>query len=86
MFYRHAKKWAWFVLLAVYLAMLFPPTIGAAISHGIGAEYYKEGRGGAPPWFNEVSLLSVIIPWVLFVPGILLGLPNLIGKGRRQLE
>jgi len=83
MCYRHGTKWAWYVLLAVYLAVLIPPTIGEAISPGIGTEYYKEARGsGRPPWFNEVSLQGVIIPWVLFLPGILLGLPNIIRKGR----
>lgn len=62
MCYRHGVKWAWFVLLAVYLAVLIPPTIGEAISPGIGAEFYKEARGsGRPPWFNEVSLRGVII-------------------------
>ena len=84
MCYRHGTRWAWFVLLAVYLAVLIPPTIGEAISHGIGAEFYREGRGsGRPPWFNEVSLRGVIIPWVLFIPGILLGLPNIIKRTAR---
>lgn len=83
MCYRHGAKWAWFVLLAVYLALLFQPTIAVAISPGIGAEYYKEARGSGPPWFNEVSLQGVIIPWVLFLPGILLGLPNIIKRNGR---
>ena len=86
LYYRHGRKWSWYVLLLVYLALLFPPTIGAAISPGIGAEYYVEAGGGRPPWYNEVSLLGVIIPWVLFIPGILLGLPNIIGNRRGQLE
>ena len=90
LYYRHGRKWSWYVLLLVYLALLSPPTIGAAISPGIGAEYYTEvipGMiGGRSPFYMEVSLLGVIIPWVLFLPGILLGLPNLIGKGRRQPE
>ncbi len=85
-FYRHGDRWAWFALLIVYLALLFQPTIGAAISPGIGAEYYKDAGGTRSPWFNEVSLQGVIIPWVLFLPGILLGLPNIVSKGRRQLE
>ena len=72
MYYRQGKKWAWYVLLVVYLGLLIPPTIGAAISHGIGAEYYNEAGGTSPPWYNEVSLQGVIIPWVLFLPGILL--------------
>ena len=83
--YRHGRKWSWYVLLLVYLALLSPPTIGAAISPGIGAEYYTEvqqsmtpgftvGGGTGGPFFIEVSLLGVIIPWVLFIPGILLGL------------
>ena len=84
--YRHGTMWAWFVLLAVFLAVLIPPTIGEAISHGIGAEFYREGRvSERPPWFNEVSLRGVIIPWVLFLPGILLGLPYIIRNGRRKL-
>lgn len=49
---------------------------------GIGAEYYKEARGSGPPWFNEVSLQGVVIPWVLFIPGILLGLPNILRRGQ----
>ena len=85
-YYRHGRKWAWYVLLLAYLALIFPPTIGKAISPGIGAEYYKEAGGTRPPWYIEVSLRGVIIPWVLFLPGILLGLPNIIRNGRRQLE
>ncbi len=82
--YRHGNKWAWFVLLAGFLAVLIPPTIYEAISRGIGTEFYREGRdSGRPPWFNEVSLRGVIIPWVLFIPGILLGLPNIIKRNAR---
>ncbi len=84
MVYRQGTMWAWFVLLAVYLAVLIPPTVGEAISQGIGAEFYREGRdSGRPPWFNEVSLRGVIIPWVLFLPGILMGLPNIIKRDAR---
>ena len=66
-YYRHGIKWSWYVLLLAYLAFIFPPTIGKAISPGIGAAYYLG------PYYIEVSLVGVIIPWVLFVPGILLG-------------
>ena len=66
-YYRHGRKWSWYVLLLAYLAFIFPPTIGKAISPGIGAAYYLG------PYYIEVSLLGVIVPWVLFVPGILLG-------------
>ena len=85
-YYRHGRRWSWYVLLLVYLALLFPPTIGAAISPGIGVEYYVAAGGTGPPLYTEVSLLGVIIPWVLFIPGILLGLPNIIRDRRRQLE
>ena len=90
-YYRHGRKWSWYVLLLAYLALIFPPTIGAAISRGVGAKYYLEARPGLfggtiGPFYNEVSLLGVIIPWVLFLPGILLGLPNIIRNRRRQLE
>ena len=80
MAYRHGKKWSWFVLLVVYLGLLIPPTIGSPISHGIGTEFYTDAGGSRLPWYNEVSLQGVIIPWVLFLPGILLGLPNIIRK------
>ena len=85
-FYRRGEKWAWYLLLVVYLGLIVPPTIGAAISPGIGAEYYKDAGGMRAPWYNEVSLQGVVIPWVLFLPGILLGLPNVIRNGRRQLK
>ena len=85
-YYRHGRKWSWYVLLLVWLGLIIPPTIGEAISPGIGVGYYKEAGGTRPPWYNEVSLLGVIIPWVVFLPGILLGVPNIIRNGRAQLE
>ena len=49
MYYRRSQKWAWFLLLGVYLAIIYPPTIGEAISVGIGTEYYKEAGGTRSP-------------------------------------
>ncbi len=82
--YRRGETWAWWLLLVVYLGMLIPPTIGEAINPGVGVQYYSDAGQGRPPWFNEVSLRGVVIPWVLFVPGILLGLPNVVRGGRRR--
>jgi len=84
-YYRHGRKWSWYVLLLAYLALIFPPTIGAAISRGIGAEYYLEARlglfgGTLGPFYNQVSLRGVIIPWILFIPGILLGSGIVLGS------
>ncbi len=73
-YYRHGTKWSWYVLLLTYLALIFPPTIGEAISRGIGAKYY------IGPFYQELSLLGVIIPWVLFIPGILLGSRIILGS------
>ena len=73
-YYRHGRKWAWYLLLIAYLGLIVPVTIGAAISPGIGADGYF-GR-----WYYEVSLLGVIIPWILFIPGILLGSGMVLGS------
>ncbi len=79
-YYRHGTKWSWYVLLFTYLALIFPPTIGEAISRGIGAEYY------IGPFYQELSLLGVIIPWVLFIPGILLGSGIIFGTKPESVE
>ena len=86
-YYRHGRIWSWYVLLFAYLVLIFPPTIGVAISRGIGARYYSGPFshplfGTVGPFYYEVSLLGVIIPWVLFVPGILLGSGILSKTGR----
>ena len=77
-YYRHGRRWSWYVLLLVSLALVFPPTVGTAISRGIGAKYYSGPFnhplfGAIGPFYNEVSLLGIVIPWVLFIPGIILG-------------
>lgn len=86
-YYRQGRKWSWYILLLAYLALIFPPTIGAAISHGLGGTYYLPARPGLfggtlGPFYQEVSLPSVIIPWILFIPGILLGATGIFKRGR----
>ena len=84
-YYRHGRRWSWYLLLLAYLALIFPPTIGTAISRGIGAKYYSGPFshplfGELGPFYNEVSLLGVIIPWVLFISGILIGARAIFGN------
>jgi len=87
-YYRRGVRWAWYLLLLGYLALILPPTVGVAIWSGIGTSYYSgpfnhPAFGTIGPFYNEVSLLGVILPWVLFVPAILLGATAIFGKRTR---